>query len=82
MAAAIENVRTGAREVNGGRFGRLVIELTPAGLISREKGRRTRYGPVSFEQLHVYLAELHARQERAEKRRTSRVSRGLLTTEK
>lgn len=52
MAANIENVRTGAREVPGGKHGRLTVEFTAHGVITREKGSPDRFGPVPWSAIH------------------------------
>lgn len=55
------------REVDGGRFGPLVIEARAEGLYTRAKGTRTWYGPLSWESLHVDGAKRTADRKRREK---------------
>ena len=58
----------------------LVVSLTPEGLTMRQKGKRTTYGPLSYEWLHLQGAKLTATQHIRQTRRRH-VSRGLLATE-
>lgn len=60
------------------RIGEFVIEAAPAGLIIKLAGSRTRYGPVSWSQLHTYAARLEADAQLARKR----ADRGLIGTER
>lgn len=55
----------------------LVITLAPEGVYVREKGRRTRYGPLSYGALKLRCAQVNADAIRKE-RKARRVSRNLL----
>lgn len=54
------------REVQGTR-GPLVVRMTPAGMLVREKGRRTWYGPISWQHVHDTGALLAAGERLANK---------------
>ena len=49
-----------ARETQAGSYGSVIVTLAPEGIYTREKGRRTTYGPVSFSYLHTLGATLRA----------------------
>lgn len=76
------------REVPAGDNPRdYIVRVTAAGLYIREKGRRTTYGPVSWDWIFQKSVEqfirsqvLEARTDMEKRRRPKRVSRGLLTT--
>ena len=77
MTSLTRNVR---RTVHGAR-GDLVIELTPAGVRMKEKGRRTWYGPGSYDALLSMLAKQEAAHSlETKRRRPRRLTRGLLST--
>jgi hypothetical protein len=54
----------------------LIIELTPAGIMIKEKGRRTAYGPLSYAALHIRGAQLEAAH-RAREKQLERKAKGL-----
>lgn len=63
----------------------IVITLTTEGIYTREKGRRTTYGPYTYGSLHLRCAEVNVAatlRQKAEGKapRRRRVSRGLLTS--
>lgn len=61
VAPRIETTRTAPRQVRGANSGReYIIELTSAGVLIREKGRRTTLGPVSYDALFSLAAKLEA----------------------
>lgn len=63
------------REIPGTKYGELVVTMTDAGLLLREKGRRTTYGPLDWSWLYLQGAKLLAdqvRRERAAKRKARR----------
>jgi hypothetical protein len=61
------------REING-----LIVTLTAGGITTREKGRRTEYGPVSYRAVHTIGAKLLADGELAAKRARKRTRRSSL----
>lgn len=66
-----------AREVQS-RYGPLVVTVTTAGLLVRLKGSRTKYGPITWEQVFSLGAKLAADAALGEKQLKRRVSRGVL----
>lgn len=60
--------------------GALVVTLTPAGLLIREKGRRTSYGPIPYGHLLLEGARRTAASRIAERQRgrTAKVKRSML----
>ena len=70
-----------SREVHGLGFGEMIVTTRPDGLYIRQKGKRTTFGPLSWDFLFRRAAELAVQKNLEEKpRRRRRVSRGLLTT--
>jgi hypothetical protein len=66
------------REANGGSYGPIIITLAPEGIYTREKGRRTTYGPISLSSIHTQGARLRAVQvakDRAAARKARRQAR-------
>lgn len=55
----------------------LIITLAPEGVYVREKGRRTKYGPLAYGALKLRCAQVNADALRKE-RKQRRVSRNLL----
>ena len=70
------------REVPAGNNPRdYIVRVTAAGLYIREKGRRTTYGPVSWDYIFLKAAQQSVASERSDPPKPKRrVSRGLLTT--
>lgn len=70
------------REVRGPDGTTLVVILAPAGLLIREKGKRTTYGPISYGALFSIGAKQEAeaarREAEAESERPRKVKRGLI----
>jgi hypothetical protein len=66
-----------AREVQS-RHGPLIVTVTSAGLVVRIKGKRTSYGPITWEQVFSLGAKLTADAAVADKQQKRRVSRGLM----
>ncbi len=56
-----------ARETNAGSYGPIIVTLSPEGIYTREKGRRTSYGPVSFSHIHTLGATMRAIQVKQER---------------
>lgn len=54
----------------------LVVEMTREGIRTREKGRRTWYGPFPWGKLHLTLARMTADQRVAERKAERRARRG------
>jgi hypothetical protein len=48
------------REAQGGSFGPIIVTLAPEGIYTREKGKRTTYGPISFAHIHMEGARIRA----------------------
>lgn len=63
------------RKVDGGRFGPLIMEAEEGVIYLREPGRRTRMGPVSWENLYVTAASRLAAARRKSKPKTPRSAR-------
>ena len=49
-----------AREAQAGSYGQVIVTLAPEGIYTREKGRRTTYGPITFAHIHTMGAQLRA----------------------
>ena len=67
-----------SRVVPTRRDGPLVITLTDAGLLVREKGRRTTYGPIPYGKLLVDGANMYVAEQKrlkAEARKLRRLAR-------
>lgn len=65
-------LNTVRREVQATTSERLIVSLTPSGITTREKGRRTEYGPIPYAHLHLIGARMRAAdvmKERAAKRK-------------
>ena len=62
------------REAQGGSYGPIIVTLAPEGIYTREKGRRTTYGPIAFSHIHTLGASLRAAQIKKE-RLTARKAR-------
>lgn len=61
MAARIETTRTAPRQVRGANSGReYTVQLTSAGVLIREKGKRGMLGPVSYDALYSLAAKIEA----------------------
>ena len=61
------------------RDGDLVITLTAEGIMVREKGRRTTYGPISYGKVLLDGARMHVAEQKrlkAERRKAARAGRG------
>lgn len=56
------------REVWTSHFGDLVVKMTSEGIYTREKGKRTWYGPVSYNHVHMAGAKLAVEEKRRERR--------------
>lgn len=67
-----------SREATTVKYGNLIITLTPAGLTTREKGRRTVYGTIPYDHLHERGAILKAKSNLAEKQAKRKVRRSNL----
>jgi len=65
-------MNTVKREVSSDRTVELIVSLTPAGITTREKGRRTVYGPVPYGHLHLIGARMRADEIRRERKRRRR----------
>ena len=63
-----------AREAQAGSYGSVIVTLAPEGIYTREKGRRTTYGPIAFAHIHTLGATLRAAQIKKE-RLTARKAR-------
>ena len=50
------------RETNAGSYGPVIVTLAPEGIYTREKGRRTTYGPIAFSHIHTLGATMRAQQ--------------------
>jgi hypothetical protein len=57
MTSLTKKVR---REAHGGSYGPIIVTLAPEGIYTREKGRRTTYGPITFAHIHTEGARLRA----------------------
>jgi len=62
------------REAQAGSYGPVIVTLAPEGIYTREKGRRTTYGPIAFSHIHTLGATLRAVQIKKE-RLTARKAR-------
>ena len=72
-------LKTVKREVETASGTTLVVSFTPAGVTTREKGRRTVYGPIPYGKLHLLGAQMkadEAKRERAAKKKLRRELRG------
>ena len=49
-----------AREAQAGSYGQVIVTLAPEGIYTREKGRRTTYGPITFSHIHTLGAHIRA----------------------
>jgi len=61
------------REAQAGSYGPIIVTLAPEGIYTREKDRRTTYGPIAFSSLHTLGASLRAaaiKKERIQARKT------------
>ena len=68
------------RVVDTRRSGEIVVTMTPAGLMFREKGRRTTYGPLDTGALYVLAVRQHVEAEKRAKaaaRKARRIARTL-----
>jgi hypothetical protein len=66
------------REAQGGSYGPIIVTLAPEGIYTREKGRRTTYGPIAFSHIHTLGAMMRVAQikkERVMARKAKRLSR-------
>lgn len=59
----------------------LIVTLAPDGVYVREKGKRTRFGPLSYKALYLRCAQVNAEAIRKARKNRKRVSRGLLSLE-
>lgn len=64
-----------ARIVSTRRDGSLVVTLTELGLMIREKGRRTTYGPLPYGKLLLAGARDYIEQKKREKREARKLRR-------
>lgn len=67
-----------ARETNAGSYGAIIVTLAPEGIYTREKGRRTSYGPIAFSSIHTLGANMRAaaiRKDRLAARKARRQTR-------
>ena len=71
-------LKTVKREVETASGTTLVVSFTPAGVTTREKGRRTVYGPIPYGKLHLLGAQMKADEHywRAAKKKLRRELRG------
>jgi hypothetical protein len=66
------------RETNAGSYGRIIVTLAPEGIYTREKGRRTTYGPIAFSSIHTLGAHMRAvqvKKDRTAARKARRAAR-------
>lgn len=70
----VETSRTVRREVQLAATERGVIELTREGIYIREKGRRTKYGPITYSHVFMIGARMKA-EENMKARKLRRASR-------
>lgn len=67
------------REAQGGSFGPIIVTLAPEGIYTREKGKRTTYGPISFAHIHLEgarAAAIEKKKQRTKARLERRKLRG------
>ena len=75
MTSLTKKVR---REAQGSSYGPIIVTLAPEGIYTREKGRRTQYGPITFSHIHTMGAQLRAneiKKERAKARKERRAAK-------
>ncbi len=63
------------REVVTDRGEKLIVSFTPAGVTTREKGRRTMYGPIPYGHLHLIGARMRAEEIRRERKQRRKARR-------
>ncbi len=71
-------LNTVKREVETASGTTLVVSFTPAGITTREKGKRTTYGPIPFGKIHILGAQMmadEAKRERAARKKLRRQQR-------
>ena len=73
MTSLTKKVR---REAQGGSYGPIIVTLAPEGIYTREKGRRTTYGPITFSAIHTLGARQRAIEIKTE-RTKARLARRL-----
>ena len=75
MTSLTKKVR---REAQGGSYGPIIVTLAPEGIYTREKGRRTQYGPITFSRIHTLGADMRAleiKREKAKARKERRAAK-------
>ena len=70
-------LKTVRREVETASGTTLVVSFTSAGITTREKGKRTTYGPIPYGKLHILGAMMLVEQRKREKKERQKIRKQL-----